>query len=340
MPLWWGLLDDARAQRAITAFGGGGVATDWGARLLTKDSPLYDPLSYHNGSVWPLFTGWASMGAYQYGRPHVGAQALYASALLTEQDALGYVTELLSGDYNTAFGRSSHHQVWSEAMVATPTVRGLLGGLSVAAGGDSVRVAPQLPADWDRVRVENAPAGTATFGLTLERTRGAYTVRLDGLAAAVEVAPALPLDAVVRRVTADGQEVPFEVVRQGDVQRPTVRLAAGAREVVFELERSGTDVAVRYEPAEPGDVSRQIRVLRSVASAGELRLTLEGRTGQTYSLAVWSDREVLAPGAPGVTLAEPAADRQRGAAADLRVLFEGPAGPSGYVRREVVVPLR
>ena len=50
-----------------------------------------------------------------------------ANALLTYQYALGYVTELLSGDFNAPFGRSSHHQVWSEAMVVTPLVRGLLG---------------------------------------------------------------------------------------------------------------------------------------------------------------------------------------------------------------------
>ncbi|MGB3541722.1 amylo-alpha-1,6-glucosidase, partial [Rubrivirga sp.] len=195
VPHWWGLLEDERSQSAITHYGSAGIATDWGARLLTKESDLYDPLSYHNGSVWALFTGWTSMGAYQYGRPHVGAQALYANALLTEQDALGYVTELLSGDYNTAFGRSSHHQIWSEAMVATPVVRGLL-GLEVMDGGRRVRVAPQLPIDWDRVTVANAPAGTSAFGVEILRSRDNVTISLDALGGTVEVAPALPLDAV------------------------------------------------------------------------------------------------------------------------------------------------
>ena len=51
-------------------------------RLLSDRSALYDPLSYHYGSVWPLFTGWTSMAAYRYGRPHVGYQALMANALL------------------------------------------------------------------------------------------------------------------------------------------------------------------------------------------------------------------------------------------------------------------
>ena len=352
VPMWWGLTDDARSQQAITAYGSAGIATDWGARILTRESDLYDPLSYHNGSVWPLFTGWTSMGAYQYGRSHVGAQALYATALLTRQDALGYVTELLSGDYNAAFGRTSHHQIWSEAMVATPLVRGLL-GIEVRDGGRLVRVAPQLPIDWTYARVQNAPAGAGTFGLEIERNDDAYTVRLTDLGGgAVEVAPALPLDAVVARATAGGREVAFETTRQGDVQRPTVRLddVGGAVEVVYELERAGSDVAVRYEPAPPGATSQQIRVLRSTASGDALTLLLEGRAGQRYEIEGYTDRPIGAVRAGGVDVIENARvlpaplGAEEGAvnrhAFTLFVTFEGAPGRSGYVRREVVVPLR
>ncbi|MEP6925912.1 MAG: GH116 family glycosyl hydrolase [Pyrinomonadaceae bacterium] len=114
VPMWWRAMEnETRAQKQIDHLGSGKIATDWGARILANDSRLYDPLSYHNGSVWALFTGWQSQAAYNYGRPHVGNQALMANALLTYSDALGYVTELLSGDFNASFGRSSHHQVWS-----------------------------------------------------------------------------------------------------------------------------------------------------------------------------------------------------------------------------------
>ena len=344
VPHWWGLLDDARSQRAITHYGSAGIATDWGARILTKESDLYDPLSYHNGSVWALFTGWTSMGAYRYGRPHVGAQALYANALLTRQDALGYVTELLSGDYNTAFGRSSHHQIWSEAMVATPVVRGLL-GIEVTEGGRRVRVAPQLPIEWDRVAVENAPAGDGTFRLEVTRSAQGVSVALGGLAGrAAEVAPALPLDAVVTRATVDGEEVAFETVRQGDVQRPTVRLAAVEDAlVVFEVSRMGSDVALRYDPADPGAVSHQPRVLRSTASEGALALVLEGRAGETVAFDLHTDRWVGR--VAGVEVLEPAWPDGRPAWSTaptytLLVTFDGEPGRSGYVRREVTVPLR
>src|SRR5204862_6108813 len=154
VPLVWRVLDDSRAQSEIDHLGAASMATDWGARLISARSELYDPLSYHYGSVWPLFTGWSSVGAYRYGRPHVGYQALMANALLTFQGALGYVTELLSGDRNAPFGRSSHHQVWSEAMVVLPLVRGLL-GLEVRDAGGTLGLAPQLPADWHHVAVEN-----------------------------------------------------------------------------------------------------------------------------------------------------------------------------------------
>ena len=76
VPMWWGELDDARAQSQLDHLGASALATDWGTRLLSEASELYDPLSYHHGSVWPLFTGWTAMAAYRYGRPQVGYQAL------------------------------------------------------------------------------------------------------------------------------------------------------------------------------------------------------------------------------------------------------------------------
>src|SRR6266508_3078509 len=177
VPLWWRTVSDDRAQLEIDHLGSGRMATDWGSRIISNESKLYDPLSYHYGAVWPLFTGWTSTGAYHYGRPHVAYQALMANALLTYTNALGYVTELLSGDFNAPFGRSSHHQVWSEAMVITPTIRGLL-GLEAGAGGKELRFEPQLPANWDQVEVRNVAVGNARYDLNLERSAGNLTVKI------------------------------------------------------------------------------------------------------------------------------------------------------------------
>ena len=360
VPLWWRTLDPERAQSEIDHLGSADMAADWGQRLISEKSELYDPLSYHYGSVWPLFTGWASMAGYQYGRPHVGYQALMANALLTFQGALGWVTELLSGRFNAPFGRSSHHQVWSEAMVVTPLVRGLL-GLEVRDAGRRVVFAPQPPADWDRVAVRRVAAGPSRVDFTLERGAGRMTITATVTTAAVSpvtgtaataapaavapalvVRPAFPLDARVRSVAVDGQDTPFRIHLDGDVQRAEVTLPAGssadsstarssaAPRTVVLLYDEGTDAFSRVVLPEPGSPSVGLRILRSRAEGGSLRLVLEGLAGRQYHVGVRTPRVIEA--VPGVTVTP------RAGGADLLVTFEGP--PEQYVRRTISLPLR
>ena len=351
VPLWFGVLEDGRAQAQIDRLGSGNVATDWGARIISDESRLYDPLSYHSGSVWPLFTGWASMGAYRYGRPHVGLQALMSNVLLREQGALGYTTELLSGDYNAPFGRSSHHQVWSEAMVAAPLVRGLL-GIEVTDSGSTVRFAPQLPADWDKVLVKRVRAGAGFFNLWLARAGGEMTIVLDlpeGEEARrlptvkFELAPALPSDALVRSVEVNGAPVKFTAERTGDVQ--TVVFETDSKQgrnsflwgnmvsAVVKYEE-GTDVYVGRDAPRPGDTNRGLRVLRSRGELTGLRLLLEGVAGREYTLSVRGRRALGLPAeSEGLSLAAAG-----GGVWKLGVKFAGETGR--YARREIVLPFK
>ena len=336
VPLWWRTLDERRAQLQIDRLGSGALATDWGTRLLSNRSELYDPLSYHYGSVWPLFTGWAAMAAYQHGRPHVGYQALMANALLTFGGALGYVTELLSGDFNAAFGRSSHHQIWSEAMVVTPVVRGLF-GVSITRAGTSLEFAPQLPADWERASLGNVAAGGGRYDLGLERSRGRMTItvqRQTGTSGTalqeLVIAPAFPLDAVVQGVTVDGRSARVDVSRRGDAQYARVVVASppAAVNVAFQYVE-GSDVYVVPAAPAPGAQNSGLKILRSTAGKGALRLVLEGLGGQRYTFFVRTPHRI-GPAA-GVSIKEP-----RGSDVQIEVAFE-PA--EDYVRREIVLPL-
>ncbi len=339
VPMWWGVLDPERADSQIDHLGAGTMATDWGQRILSTQSELYDPLSYHYGSVWPLFSGWASMGAYRYGRAHVGHQALMATALLTEEGALGYVTELLSGEFNAAFGRSSHHQVWSEAMVITPLLRGLL-GIEVSNGGRRLRIAPQLPADWNRVEVKNVPAGSARHDVEIIRRVGRTEIRVNrqGVTSVVPpvdtvLAPALPLDARITAVSVNGRTVRPRVQRLGDVQFVEVDVpATAARQVVATIAyEGGSDVyAVPLTP-ETGARSRGLRILRSRAQGSRLDLVLEGVPGQPYELRLRSPRTVAAVEGGRIDA------RDTGDPAII-LTFEGDANT--YIRREVSVRFR
>ena len=343
VPLWWRVLEDERAQSQIDHLGGGSIATDWGARLISNKSQLYDPLSYHNGSVWPLFTGWVSVSAYRYGRPHVGYQALMANASLTYTFALGYVTELLSGDFNAPFGRSSHHQIWSEAMVVTPALRGLL-GIEVTEGGRRLRFAPQLPANWNGVTIRNLRAGLERFDFTLKRTEGQQTITIarrdaekqsDGARkrfAQITLAPAFPLDARIRKATVNGRAANFAVKEQGDRQfiELVVNNTLASSEVVFTYDE-GTDVYAEPDALRPGAGNQGLRILSSEADEDALHLTLEGLSGRSYLLKVRAARFLV--GANCVT----AKATEKREPQQVTVMFEGAAG--AYVRREMTIPL-
>jgi glycogen debranching enzyme len=337
VPLWFGVLEDERAQAQLDHLGGGHIATDWGARIITDESRLYDPLSYHYGSVWPLFTGWASMGAYRYGRPHVGLQALMSNVLLWRQNALGYVTELLSGDFNAPFGRSSHHQVWSEAMTVTPLLRGML-GVEVEDAGKTVRFEPQLPADWNSIEVRRVSARAGTLDFSLARGGGLMTIKIraenptDHAPASTNViiAPAFPLDARVRSVKADGRALNFNSERVGDVLRVEANVEVRRETTVTINYDEGSDVYLAREPPAPGARSDSLRVLRSEATNGALRLLLEGLGGRPYTLRL---KTPYAAGAGEGFTVTPKGPNEY----DLIVTFG--SSSEGYTRREFVIPL-
>jgi glycogen debranching enzyme len=336
VPLLWGALDPERAQSQLDHLGGSRLTTDWGTRLLDAESRLYDPLSYHAGSVWPLFTGWAAGAAYRHGRPHVGCQALMANALLTEPGALGYVTELLSGDFNAPFGRSSHHQIWSEAMVITPLLRGLL-GIEPEDGGRGLRVAPQLPADWEQVEVRKVPAGEGRYDLCIQRRPGRLTLRVEPRAGGgrlpgirLTAAPAFPLDAELRAASVDDRPARFRPRAVGDVRFAEVVVERLTRPTQIAFEHGGgSDVAWRVEAPEPGATSQGLRVLRSRAEARRLLLVVEGRAGRSYRLQLHTPRTPRE--VPGVRV------RRSAPIWELEVAFAGPG--EGYVRREIALPL-
>src|SRR6516162_2251503 len=152
VPMWFGLLDAARSEKTIEDLATLAHATDWGMRILSNQSPLYSAGGYHFGSVWPLFTGWAAVGEYNYHQNHAALENLRANALLALDGSPGHVTEVLSGTYYQGLSTSSPHQIWSAAMVVSPILRGLL-GLETDALSRTVSLAPTLPADWSSFAV-------------------------------------------------------------------------------------------------------------------------------------------------------------------------------------------
>ena len=81
---WWnGGHAIEHPEASLKEFASHDLDTDWGTRDVDERSALYDPTSYHQGSVWPLFTGWAALAEYRGGQPLAGYQLLMQNADLT-----------------------------------------------------------------------------------------------------------------------------------------------------------------------------------------------------------------------------------------------------------------
>ncbi len=176
---WWdGTFGLKQAGPMLTRWASDEFSTDWGTRDISDHTSFYDPISYHQGSVWPLFTGWVSLAEYRAGRPLSGYAHMMQNLDLTWAQDLGSVTELLSGEFYQPLGRSSSHQMWSSAMIVTPLLRGLF-GLDWNAANKTLHVMPHLPADWDHARLRNVQLGSASVNLEYRRTGAEWTITAE-----------------------------------------------------------------------------------------------------------------------------------------------------------------
>jgi glycogen debranching enzyme len=65
--LWTQLISPSRAHIVARRLMADDMFTGWGLRTLARGERLYNPMSYHNGSVWPHDTAIAAVGMRRYG---------------------------------------------------------------------------------------------------------------------------------------------------------------------------------------------------------------------------------------------------------------------------------
>jgi len=267
---WWD--GDYTLDHGLTMFNRWASAefsTDWGTRIASERTRFYDPISYHQGSVWPLFTGWVSVAEYRSGRDLSGYAHLMQNVDLTWSQDLGNVTELLSGKFFQPLGRSTAHQLWSSAMVVSPVVRGLF-GLSWDAAGNTLSVTPQLPADWPSATVHNVPFGKARLDLKFTRAAGELLVEAVGAPEGVH----LTSHSLGARVQSGTLHIPL----------PTV------------------EISIEHQLPEFGAETQQMKVLDQQNAAHRFTLTVAGIGGTSSRLLLRENIANLRVSANGVTV--------------------------------------
>ncbi|MEX2281056.1 MAG: GH116 family glycosyl hydrolase [Gemmatimonadota bacterium] len=291
----FGLLDDARADRMLREIGSSAITTDWGTRMLSRNHPLYDPLHYINGTVWPFVTGFAALAHYRYHRGWAGFDLVRDVARAPVVVARGRPPELLSGAFYDVLDTAVPQQFFATSMFVSPLVKGLI-GIQADAPNRALSLDPHLPAEWNTLAVSNIPVGAHRVWLTIRRGQGKYEVSLrrTGPAAPlfVRLSPALPLGARVERAKVDDRDVPVQAEQTAhDVHASIEFSLSSAAEVEIEYS-GGMEVVTPAESLEIGDRSSALKVLDFRRVGRDYVVLVEGVPTATYTLALRSETRV------------------------------------------------
>jgi glycogen debranching enzyme len=185
--LWCGIATPEHARRLIDGLMGPEFFTGWGIRTVAAMQPRYNPMSYHNGSVWPHDNALIAAGMARYGRTEEAVRllaSLFDSSLHFE---LHRLPELFCGFPRRAgAGPTLYPVACSPQAWAAAAPFGILQaclGLEIHADGSEISLhTPRLPSfiDWLRITRLGAPGPSCDLLLQrYQRNVGVEVVRKD-----------------------------------------------------------------------------------------------------------------------------------------------------------------
>jgi glycogen debranching enzyme len=186
--LFTGIATEERAKLLVGTLFSEDSFSGWGIRTVSSKESLYNPMSYHNGSIWPHDNAMAAAGLARYGRTAEAAKVM--SGLF---DASGYLEtqrlpELFCGFRRRGCEGPTHYpvacspQAWASGSVFL-LLQSCLGLQIDGIGGRVTLRRPTLPAYLDWLEIRNLQVGGGSIDLALERHEmdvGAKILRRQG----------------------------------------------------------------------------------------------------------------------------------------------------------------
>jgi glycogen debranching enzyme len=169
--LWTGIADVDRANEYLERVMQAPTWTGWGLRTLADTMAAYDPLSYHNGSVWPHDTAICAAGAARYGRWDI-VDRIIDGAFDAASEFDGRPPELFAGisrdeaPMPVAYPASCSPQAWSSASVLL-SMRSML-GLGPSADGSSLCIGREDLSPVADVTIERIHFAGSTVTVTVD----------------------------------------------------------------------------------------------------------------------------------------------------------------------------
>ena len=177
--LFTGLPSRERARLVTRRMLGAEFRSGWGLRTLATGQARFNPMSYHNGSVWPHDTALAAAGMAQYGERRAVALLLgeiYNAAthfhLRLPELFCGF--ERTTGEPPVAYPVACLPQAWAAGSVFLMLQAALGVRIDAAAGVVEIE-RPLLPSGIERLHISNLRVGDGVVDLAFQQI-GTHTV--------------------------------------------------------------------------------------------------------------------------------------------------------------------
>jgi glycogen debranching enzyme len=172
--LFTGIASVDRAHRTCATLMDDASFAGWGIRTVAAGEARYNPMSYHNGSVWPHDTAIVAAGVARYGCTDSATRLLAAAFDLSRVVDMHRLPELICGfhrresEHPTLYPVACAPQAWASAAVFLLLEACI--GLHVDAIGRRVLFTRgTLPEGIDWLLLSNLAVGDARVDLRLER---------------------------------------------------------------------------------------------------------------------------------------------------------------------------
>jgi glycogen debranching enzyme len=171
--LWTGIAEPARARRVAETLMAEGSFSGWGIRTLDSGELRYNPMSYHNGSVWPHDNALLAAGFANYGLDDLSLRLFEAMLAASETVDLRRLPELYcgfsrrQGEGPTLYPVACAPQAWASGAVFM--LLGAALGISIdGARGEVSLIHPVLPPAIGDLRILGLEVGRGRVDLRLE----------------------------------------------------------------------------------------------------------------------------------------------------------------------------
>ena len=190
--LFTGIVGPERAALVADELLGDAMFSGWGVRTLAAGEPRYNPMSYHDGSIWPHDNAIIALGLGRAGFHDHAARLLSGLFEASRHFGLARLPELFCGfsrrpgEGPTRYPVACSPQAWAAGSVFMLLQACL--GLEVDAAARLLRFDhASLPDFLDHLRIDNLTVGDARVNLHVERQRLGVRVDVIGRWGEVEV---------------------------------------------------------------------------------------------------------------------------------------------------------